>query len=110
MMNKKIISVLLMMIFSSYTFAADENVTVSGDSNESPCAVLLCMAGKTAGQAGGDDCSGAEKKFFSIIKTKKGKFNASRTFDARKSFLNQCPTPDSKAISDIMSKYGKVRM
>ncbi|EPR7375094.1 conjugal transfer protein, partial [Escherichia coli] len=33
----------------------------------------------------------------------------SKTFDARKAFLNQCSTADPAAISKIMSKFGKIK-
>lgn len=58
---------------------------------------------------GGSECRSAEKDFFNILKKKKGSIRWSKTFDARKAFLNQCSTADPAAISKIMSKFGRVR-
>ncbi|ASG19361.1 conjugal transfer protein [Salmonella enterica] len=80
-----------------YSFAAD------------PCEVVLCMYGKATGNSGGGECKSAEKAFFNIVKKKKGSIRWGKTFDARKSFLNQCSSADPAAISKIMSKFGKVR-
>ncbi|EOG1857792.1 conjugal transfer protein TrbM, partial [Klebsiella pneumoniae] len=44
-----------------------------------------------------------------IIKKKHGAFNPSRTFNARKSFLNGCPAATADVIDKIMSKYGRIR-
>ncbi|EIA9033028.1 conjugal transfer protein [Salmonella enterica] len=55
----------------------------------------------------GSECKSAEKDFFNIIKKKKGSIRWSKTFDARKAFLNQCTTADPAAISKIMSKFGR---
>lgn len=62
-----------------------------------PCASVLCLYGKAIGSGGGSECKSAEKDFFSW----------SKTFDARKAFLNQCTTADPAAISKIMSKFGR---
>ncbi|WP_312654860.1 TrbM/KikA/MpfK family conjugal transfer protein, partial [Escherichia coli] len=69
-----------------------------------PCEVVLCMYGKATGNSGGSECRPAEKAFFNIIKKKKGSIRWSKTFDARKAFLNQCSSADPAAISKIMSK------
>ncbi|EEX7427893.1 conjugal transfer protein [Escherichia coli] len=72
-----------------------------------PCASVLCLYGKVIGSGGGSECKSAEKDFFNIIKKKKGSIRWSKTFDARKAFLNQCTTADPAAISKIMSKFGR---
>ncbi|SJH94784.1 killer protein [Shigella sonnei] len=72
-----------------------------------PCASVLCLYGKAIGSGGGSECKSAEKDFFNIIKKKKGSIRWSKTFDARKAFLNQCTTADPAAISKIMSKFGR---
>ncbi|EEX7658531.1 conjugal transfer protein [Escherichia coli] len=72
-----------------------------------PCASVLCLYGKAIGSGGGSECKSAEKDFFNIIKKKKGSIRWSKTFDARKAFLNQCATADPAAISKIMSKFGR---
>ncbi|HAH1277155.1 TPA: conjugal transfer protein [Escherichia coli] len=75
---------------------------ISTNANASdPCASVLCLYGKAVGHA--------EKDFFNILKKKKGSIRWSKTFDARKDFLNQCSTADPAAISKIMSKFGRVR-
>lgn len=62
---------------------------ISTNANASdPCASVLCLYGKAK---------------------KKGSIRWSKTFDARKAFLNQCSTADPAAISKIMSKFGKVK-
>ena len=76
---------------------------------DSPCASVLCLYGKAVGQGGGSECRSAEKDFFNILKKKKGNIRWSKTFDARKAFLNQCSTADPAAISKIMSKFGKIK-
>lgn len=55
------------------------------------------------------ECRSAEKDFFNILKKKKGSIRWSKTFDARKAFLNQCSTADPAVISKIMSKFGRIR-
>ncbi|OTB75704.1 hypothetical protein AW102_25515 [Escherichia coli] len=54
---------------------------------------MLCLYGKAVGQGGGSECRSAEKDFFNILKKKKGSIRWSKTFDARKAFLNQCEPP-----------------
>lgn len=73
-----------------------------------PCEVVLCMYGKAVGSGGGGECKSPEKAFFKIVKKKKG-IRWDKTFDARKSFLNQCSSADPSAILKIMSKFGKVK-
>ncbi|MFN2098380.1 conjugal transfer protein [Pantoea agglomerans] len=72
-----------------------------------PCATVMCMYGKVTGNSGGDDCKGPEKDFFDIVKKKKGKFQASKTSDARKTFLVECKGADPSSIAEIISKFGR---
>ncbi|EGF1765227.1 TPA: TrbM/KikA/MpfK family conjugal transfer protein [Escherichia coli] len=74
-----------------------------------PCESVLCLYGKAVGSGGGSECRSAEKDFFNILKKKKGSVRWSKTFDARKDFLNQCSSADPAAIAKIMSKFGRVR-
>ncbi|BBW89498.1 conjugal transfer protein TrbM [Klebsiella pneumoniae] len=76
--------------------------------NSDPCTVVMCMWGKVAGEPQ-SECSGAEKKFFSLVKKKHGHFNASRTFNYRKQFLGNCPTADPAHVSKILDKFGRMR-
>lgn len=102
-MKKTAIAAALLCLAASTTVYAEDNVNPND-----PCAVFLCMAGKVQGE-NPSECSGANKKFFSIIKKKKGSIRWGKTFDARKSFLMSCPQADRGFINKIMSKYGRVR-
>ncbi|EAN8472206.1 hypothetical protein D7J10_22795 [Salmonella enterica] len=102
-MKKTAIAAALLCLFASNIASAGEKV----DAND-PCTVFLCMAGKVRGETP-SECSGPNKTFFKIVKKKKGSIKWSKTFDARKDFLNQCSSADPAAISKIMSKFGKVK-
>lgn len=82
-----------------------------------PCETLVCMAG-LAGVAGGSvagGCDSAINSFFDIRKFRKGKFKASATSSARKSFIKSCSGSTATAISGsnpaaisaIISKFGR---
>ena len=73
-----------------------------------PCETVLCMAGMLQGKGIVKGCDGPVSDFFSIIQKKNGKFKASRTADARRKFVNQCPTPGGWG-DKITDKYGTVR-
>lgn len=82
---------------------------------EDPCKVIMCMSGKLTGNSGGSDCNSAEAAFFNIVKKNKHGFLPNHTKDARKAFLNECPDngeggSNQSMISQIISKYGKVRL
>lgn len=64
---------------------------------------------KQSGKVEGVSAEVLKRIFFNILKKKKGSIRWSKTFDARKAFLNQCSTADPAAISKIMSKFGRVR-
>ncbi|EGH9360831.1 KikA protein [Salmonella enterica] len=92
-----------------YSVLENQYQEQSNDSND-PCVVVLCMFGKATGNSGGDGCKSPEKKFFNIIKKKKGSFLSGKTADARKAFLNQCTSASADTITTIIKKFGKVRM
>ncbi|HFF0768448.1 TPA: TrbM/KikA/MpfK family conjugal transfer protein [Escherichia coli] len=94
---KGLIVIFTVSLFTAPTYAAD------------PCKSVFCLYGKAVGSSGGSECRSAEKDFFNILKKKKGSIRWSKTFDARKAFLNQCSTADPAAISKIMSKFGRVK-
>lgn len=73
------------------------------------CEVVLCMYGKTTGNSGGDECRSAERSFFDIVKKNKHGFLPDHTADARESFLLECDSADQAVISQIISKFGRVR-
>ena len=75
-----------------------------------PCEVVLCMYGKATGNSGGGECSSPEKAFFDIVKKNKHGFLPSHTADARKDFLMQCKGADPAAVSQIISKLGRVKL
>lgn len=94
----------LLLVFSIIYFASFNSYA------SDPCAVVLCMYGKATGSSGGGDCSSAEKSFFKINSFgKKGRFNPSKTADARKSFLGSCPTANPKDIEKIIKSFGRIR-
>lgn len=68
------------------------------------CEVVLCLFGKMNG-ASQSECKSAEKKYFSILKKKRGKIRWSDTAKERLSFLNSCPSPENDKIND---KFGKI--
>ena len=74
-----------------------------------PCASVLCLYGKAIGSGGGSECKSAEKDFFNIIKKNKHGFLPDHTADARKSFLLECDSADPAIISQIISKFGRMR-
>ncbi|MEX5684829.1 TrbM/KikA/MpfK family conjugal transfer protein [Pseudomonas silesiensis] len=74
-----------------------------------PCETVLCMAGMLQGKGTVDGCAGPVADFFDIVKKKHGKFKPDATEDARREFVNQCPTPGGWG-DKIADKYGQVRM
>lgn len=74
------------------------------------CTVVVCMYGKVTGGDGGEDCKAAERAFFSINAfKKKGRFDATKTANWRKSLLTGCSGANPADITKIISKFGKVR-
>jgi len=74
-----------------------------------PCEVVLCMYGKTTGNGGENECRSAERTFFNIVKKNKHGFLPSHTADARKAFLLECQSADTEIVSQIISKFGRMR-
>lgn len=73
-----------------------------------PCETVLCMAGMLQGEGVVTGCDGPVADFFNIVKKKKGKFRPGATQDARRDFVNQCPTPGNWG-DKIADKYGRLR-
>ena len=95
--------------------AAGSLLYIPASHAEDPCKVIMCMAGKLTGDSGGRECNSAEAAFFNIVKKNKHGFLPNHTRDARKAFLNECPDngeggSNQSMISQIISKYGKVRL
>lgn len=99
-MKKVILSVLFLGVIASYSTSA-----IAVDA----CEVVLCMYGKATGNGGGSECHSAERAFFNIVKKNRHGFLPDHTADARKSFLSECDSAGPAAISQIISKYGRVR-
>ncbi|PVZ82682.1 conjugal transfer protein [Serratia sp. S1B] len=99
------IKTLLSLFLAASTVITFTSPAIAADACES----VLCLYGKATGNSGGSQCSNGEKAFFNILKKKKGSIKWNETFDARKSFLNQCSSADPSAISLIMSKFGKTK-
>jgi hypothetical protein len=67
----------------------------------SACDTLVCMAGKAAGQSGGDSCDQPIKDFFAIKRYHHGHLDLGPTSDARRQFLNQCPDGQQKNAGNV---------
>lgn len=83
--------------------------TAHADASDDACGMVLCLGGRILGGNGGSACSSYEKKYFSIIVTKKGKFNPSRTATKRDSELKKCAGGDRGIISKIGRRFGGAR-
>ncbi|WP_413507784.1 TrbM/KikA/MpfK family conjugal transfer protein [Serratia proteamaculans] len=98
---KKVIRTALLLcamtVYSTSVMAADA------------CEVVLCMYGRATGNGGGNECHSAERAFFNIIKKNKHGFLLDHTADARKSLLLECNSADPAIISQIISKFGRMR-
>ncbi|HAU5635947.1 conjugal transfer protein [Citrobacter amalonaticus] len=95
---------LCLSIFISGTVNARENV----DPND-PCDVTVCMYGEVTGHSQ-QECRSAVRKFFSMNAFKKHhRFSPGKTLDMRRQFLGQCKSADPDAVSQILSRYGRVR-
>ena len=99
-MKKVILSLLFLGVMASCSTSA---------TTAEACEVVLCMYGKTTGNSGSSECHSAERAFFNIVKENKHGFLPDLTADARKSFLLECVSADPAAISQVISKYGRVR-
>tara|TARA_R110002111_G_scaffold115634_16_gene176628 strand:+ start:393 stop:692 length:300 start_codon:yes stop_codon:yes gene_type:complete len=71
------------------------------------CETVICLAGLVQGGSKVSNCGGAYSNYFSIRKFKKGKFRPDRTFNARASFLGQCPQ-GGIWNSKINNKFGRL--
>lgn len=83
--------------------------TGSAQADDDACGMVLCLGGRILGGNGGSECSSYEKKYFSIIKTKKGKFSPSRTAKERDKKLKKCAGGDAGIVSKIGDKFGGAR-
>jgi len=73
----------------------------------SPCGAELCLSDfNTAKMAVA--CKSEMDDFFSIRRTKHGKFSPSRTYQARRNWLYKCDSGNTAQKEDIMSKFGHI--
>jgi len=73
----------------------------------SPCGAELCLSAfKAAKMAVG--CKSEMDDFFSIKRTKHGKFSPSRTYQARRDYLYKCDSGNTAQKEHIMSKFGHI--
>jgi len=94
-MKKLIIAAALMILFATPGHAKDS------------CSTVLCMAGMLQGSGVVSGCKGFVQDYFSIIKfNSHGGISLNKTFKARGSFLNKCPSAGSWAGA-INKKYGR---
>lgn len=95
---------LCLILILSGTATARENIDP-----DDPCDVTVCMWGEVTGNSQ-QECRGAIRKFFSMNAFKKHhRFSPGKTFDMRKQFLGQCDSAAPDAVSQILSRYGRVK-
>jgi len=73
-------------------------------SDSDACGATLCLLGMTRD----GDCEKYVTRYFSIIRTKHGKFNPSRTAEARGDFVSQC-VEDQSGAKSANDKWGGVQ-
>jgi hypothetical protein len=101
---KRHISVLLCGAAAVFVLSAQ-----TAQAGDTPCDMVMCLGGRVAGESGGSGCSSAEKKYFSIIATKHGKFSPSRTAKERDKELRKCSSGNEDNVSKIGDKFGGAR-
>jgi len=73
----------------------------------SPCGAELCLSDFNAAKMA-VACKSEMDGFFSIRRTKHGKFSPSRTYQARRDYLYKCDSDNTAQKEDIMQKFGHV--
>jgi len=73
----------------------------------SPCGAELCLSDFNAAKMAAA-CKTEMDDFFSIKRTKHGKFSPSRTYQARRDWLYKCDSGNAAQKEDIMSKFGYI--
>lgn len=82
-------------------------ISISLSANASPCGVELCLSDFEAA-TNVNECKSEMDEFFSIIKTKRGKFSPSRTLKARRDFLYRCESGNDMEKESILARFGAV--
>ncbi|KXU36991.1 hypothetical protein AXE65_04220 [Ventosimonas gracilis] len=80
---------------------------ISTSAAASPCGAELCLSDFNAAKMAAA-CKPEMDDFFSIKRTKHGKFSPSRTYQARRNWLYQCDSGNTAQKEDIMSKFGHI--
>lgn len=93
---------------SAIVLAASVSGQAYAASNDDACGAALCLFGEATGHSGGSACHPYLEKYFSIIVFHHG-FSGSRTADARRDFLNQCPSVDPAQKKLIGDRFGSKR-
>lgn len=71
------------------------------------CEAEACLYSQMKGQPDIKECKNALKSFFKIEVKKKGKFNPAKTEEARKEFLDNCPSGNIAEKDPIIKKFGR---
>ncbi|MEZ2726767.1 TrbM/KikA/MpfK family conjugal transfer protein [Pseudomonas putida] len=108
-MRKAFLTVFAALAFAGVSHASDlpqppTDYTYGSKSDSDACGATLCLLGTTRD----GDCNKYVTKYFSIIRTKHGKFSPSRTAEARGDFVAQCVEDQSSAKS-ANDKWGSVQ-
>lgn len=83
---------------------AEKSSKQHGD-EDSVCGIILCLTNSSNGGSMPNQCKKHIRKFFGIVKTKHGKFSASRTAQARDKKLQECKAGDTERKRTI-AKFG----
>lgn len=79
---------------------------VSSNSNEDACGAVLCLAGAALSGEAPTSCDKYIRKYFEQQVFSNGSFDPSKTFKARRSFLDQCKSSDESTRGSVNDKYG----
>lgn len=79
----------------------------SGNSNEDACGAVLCLAGAAMSGKAPTSCDKYIRKYFEQQVFDSSGLDPSKTFKARRKFLDQCKSSDDKTRGDVNDKYGK---
>ncbi|AKK25113.1 TrbM/KikA/MpfK family conjugal transfer protein [Pandoraea oxalativorans] len=104
-MKEKALSSILALVLGAL------GVSLPAAAFAAPCDTLVCMAGKAAGQSGGNNCDQPIKDFFAIQRHHHGHLDLGPTSDARRQYLNQCPDKqqaNAANIDQIIERFGTV--
>jgi hypothetical protein len=79
----------------------------TSNSNEDACGAVLCLAGAAMSGKAPTSCDKYIRKYFEQQVFSSGSFDPSKTFKARRKFLDQCKSSNDKTRGDVNNKYGK---